>query len=351
MINNKFIADFLLSPRFKVYRHLVLLLIFTVISIDMVLNIPEANTTPSKLFLGWLAYTLLYLLAIYLNIYVLAPRFLLKNRLTTYFLSVFGVVFVAILLIIVIQSVLYKLSNEFIQIGYKAMLLSVLSSVILISLIISGASAILLLRHWIQNNQRIDALESTTLHSELKYLKNQINPHFLFNMLNNAHVLIKKNREEASQVLFKLEDLLRYQINDSSKEKVLLRSDIHFLNDFLNLEKIRRDNFEYSIRKEGEIDPVWIPPLLFIPFVENAVKHNPDSDHLSYIHLSFTIEGPQLVFKCENSKPNVVIQKKMTGGLGLKNIKRRLELLYPEHYSLNISDEQNTFTVDLKITL
>lgn len=97
--------------------------------------------------------------------------------------------------------------------------------------------AILLLRHWMLYNQRVDEIQSTTLHSELRFLKNQINPHFLFNMLNNANVLIRKNPAEASKVLFKLEDLLRYQMNDNFREHVPLRSDIHFLNDYLNLER------------------------------------------------------------------------------------------------------------------
>lgn len=101
----------------------------------------------------------------------------------------------------------------------------------------AGSAAISLFTHWLRYNLRIDKLESTTLQSELKFLKNQINPHFLFNMLNNANVLIKRNPEEASKVLFKLEDLLRYQINDSSRERVSLASDIRFLNDYLNLEK------------------------------------------------------------------------------------------------------------------
>lgn len=148
-------------------------------------------------------------------------------------------------------------------------------------------------------------------------------------MLNNANVLIKKNPEEASRVLFKLEDMLRYQINDSAKEQVLLSSEIHFLNDFLNLEKVRRDKFEYVISKEGDISEVWLPPLLFIPFVENAVKHNVDSENSSYVYLGFKVWDKQLEFQCINSKPKIALRKNEVGGLGLKNIKRRLELLFP----------------------
>ena len=177
---------------------------------------------------------------------------------------------------------------------------------------LAGTSALLLLRHWMNHTRRIGELEANTLQSELQHLKRQINPHFLFNMLNNANVLIKKNPDEASQLLFKLEDLLRYQISDSSKDRIELSSDIRFLNDFLNLEKIRRDKFEYILSKEGDINAVSLPPLLFIPFVENAIKHNPDSENISYVHLSFKEGKNALVFQSTNSIPaRTPVEKKI----------------------------------------
>ena len=203
---------------------------------------------------------------------------------------------------------------------------------------------------WLRYNLRIDKLESTTLQSELKFLKNQINPHFLFNMLNNANVLIKRNPEEASKVLFKLEDLLRYQINDSSRERVSLASDIRFLNDYLNLEKIRRDHFQFTVEQEGDIDSIWIQPLLFIPFVENAVKHSFDSEHPSSVHLSFKVEENRLEFRCENSTLAVAVSNKV-GGIGLANIQRRLGLLYPDRYELEQIENENRYIVILCITL
>jgi len=133
-------------------------------------------------------------------------------------------------------------------------------------------------------------------------------------MLNNANVLIKRNPEEASKVLFKLEDLLRYQINDSSRERVSLASDIRFLNDYLNLEKIRRDNFQFTMEEHGETDSIWVQPLLFIPFVENAVKHSFDSEHPSYVHVSFKVDNDRLEFRCENSTPEVAVSKGKSEG-------------------------------------
>lgn len=193
-------------------------------------------------------------------------------------------------------------------------------------------------------------LEQSKTSAELEQLKNQINPHFLFNMLNNANVLTKKDPEKASQVLMKLSDLLRYQLYDSARDKVLLTSDIHFLEDFLNLEKVRRDSFDFLISKEGDLSGVQIPPLLFISFVENAVKHNNDATKPSYVHLYFDLRAGRLFFKCINSKP-MLKSIGNTGGLGLTNIKRRLELLYPATHSLIIDEDPEKYCVTLTLIL
>jgi LytS/YehU family sensor histidine kinase len=182
-------------------------------------------------------------------------------------------------------------------------------------------------------------------------LKKQINPHFLFNTLNNANVLTQKDPEKASQVLMKLSDLLRYQLYDSARNKVFLTSDIHFLEDFLNLEKIRRDNFDFSITLNGELQGVEVAPLLFITFVENAVKHNIDAENSSYVYLFFSVIDDELNFHCINSKPHIRVAKSKNGGLGLTNVMRRLELLYPGRHELKVTDTLETFNVHLTIKI
>lgn len=126
--------------------------------------------------------------------------------------------------------------------------------------------------------------------------------------------------------------------------------DIRFLNDYLNLEKIRRDHFQFTMEQEGDIDSIWIQPLLFIPFVENAVKHSFDSEHPSYVHLSFKVEENRLEFRCENTMPAVAVSNKV-GGIGLANIQRRLGLLYPDRYELEQIENENRYMVTLCITL
>ena len=187
--------------------------------------------------------------------------------------------------------------------------------------------------------KQVVEMETVNKDIEFQALQAQINPHFLFNMLNNANILVKDAPDEASQILGKLDDLLRYQLNDSTRREVFLSADIQFLTSFLELEKVRRDHFEYTIFQEGNMENICIPPLLFIPFVENAVKHNSDSDHLSYVHLYFSVHDKQLMFRCENSKPRIPVKRE--GGIGLANVRRRLDLLYESKYTLQIEDKEN----------
>lgn len=347
-----FITDFLLSPRMRIYRHLLLQLVVFLITINVFWDTPdEILFTPAR-FYSWLGYFAVINLIIYTNAYLLAPRFLLKNRLYLYLASVLTLTLLFIVSIGLLQSLFDDTRFEEHPASPLQITLNIVSSILSSGMLVAGSSALILFKHWIGYNQRVGELEAATLQSELKFLKNQINPHFLFNMLNSVYVLIKKERDEAAGILYKLEDLLRYQLNDSSQETIQLRADIHFLNDFLKLEKLRRDNFHYQITREGNLDEVRLPPLLFIPFVENAVKHNTDSEQASFVHLAFKACDHRLFFQCINSKPAVGEDKEnYTGGLGLKNIRRRLELLYPGCHSLEILENKQSYTVNLHLNL
>lgn len=347
------VADFLLSPRKRVYRHLLVQLVVLFITLNVFWDTPDEFIITPERIRSWIGYFLVIDLIIYVNAYVLAPRFLLKGRLLPYLVTVTILILASILTLGMLQTFFEDTRFESLPPTHTEIVLNILSSTISCGLLAAGSSAMVLLKHWINNNQRVNELEAATLQSELKFLKSQINPHFLFNMLNNVYVLIRKGRDEAAEVLFKLEDLLRYQLNDSSQEKIQLSSDIHFMNDFLNLEKIRRDNFNFVISKEGDINSVWLPPLLFIPFVENAVKHNTDSENASFVRLFFKISDNRLLFSCENSIPAPKEQGKdnRTGGLGLKNIRRRLELLFPGRHHLEIIENKQSYTVHLQLEL
>mgnify|MGYP001029355175 CR=1 FL=1 len=344
MTGNRF-TNFLLAPQYRVARHLFLQFVVFLITVNILWNVPIRPLSLPQRLLGWAIYFISIDAVFYINLYWLFPRFLLKGRLMMYAFGVLLVSLVVIVAVAVFQIFTVEVTTTAVHSELIPILINAISGVLAMGFTIAGMSAILLLRPW------VDELQSATLRSELRFLKNQINPHFLFNMLNNANVLIRKNPAEASQVLFKLEDLLHYQMNDNFREHVPLRSDIRFLNDYLNLEKIRRDHFDYSITEEGEIDAIQLPALLFIPFVENAVKHNFDSEHPSYVHLFFQIDNDRLEFRCENSKPAIAIAKSRVGGIGLTNIRRRLELLYPGRYLLEVAETENQYTVTLKLNL
>ena len=346
--SDNWFESLLISPRSRIARHLLLQLLILLLSLNAFGSEEEVFVISGERLWGWVGlYTALNILC-YLNIYVLMPRTLLKGRLDKYIGFIIAFVIVFILFTTLTQPIH---SDEY---SYNSMpLLSIIveiaSSFLGISLVFVATSTMVLLVQWAKEQKRVGELKIATKQSELNMLKQQINPHFLFNMLNNVNVLLKRAPKEASQTLLKLEKLLNYQLNDSTKELVNLDSDISFLNDFLNLEKIRRDRFYYSITKNGDSTAIQVPPFLFIPFVENAVKHNPDIENESYIHITFDIRSSELCFRCENSKPAIPLAKNKVGGLGLKNIRRRLELLYPDQHTLSIMDGDKQFSILLII--
>jgi LytS/YehU family sensor histidine kinase len=235
--------------------------------------------------------------------------------------------------------------------GIREYIKSYLSFIFLYGSFLGTSTAIKLFQRWIIDKSRIYELENSTIQSELEQLKNQITPHFLFNMLNNTNVLINTEPETASRVVLMLSDLLRYQLYDSSRPAVLLSSDIRFLTDFLELEKIRRDRFEFSISDSSGIPNLLVPPMLFIPFVENAVKHSAGGTCSSYVHVTFRTAGNVLYFSCINSIPAIPCSSKTAGGIGLANIKRRLELLYGADFSLKMNEKKNIYHVNLQLKL
>lgn len=345
------LEQFLLSPHYRIRRHLLLQTAILLITINIFWDTPDHLIFSTERLWGWLGYFLMINVTIYLMVYLLVPRFLITNKLTHYLGSVLLLALTVIILVIAFQLFLQEPQATAQSTPVFIILLNMFSGIVTVGLLMTGISSLLLFRYRIGYALRIGELEASTMQSELKFLKSQINPHFLFNMLNNANVLIHKNPPEAARVLFKLEDLLRYQLNESNHEQVSLTSEIHFLNDFLNLEKIRRDSFIFTITREGDTSEVMLPPLLFISFVENAVKHNNDAEKTSYVELYFHRQGKQLHFRCKNSKSQSPSSPVNSGGLGLKNIRRRLELLFPGTHLLQISENETSYTIDLHLTL
>lgn len=195
-------------------------------------------------------------------------------------------------------------------------------------------------------------LQNTHLESQLQVLHAQINPHFMFNVLNYIHVLMQKDTELASELLLKYSETLRYQLYSGNKEYVKLEQEVIFLKNYVDVEKFRwEDKLDVSCNWHIENGNLEIPPLILIPFIENAFKHvSRSAEEKGYIHISLEQHRKILSLKVENSKSDKQTnKKKKEGGIGLENVKKRLYIHYGERYSLTVKDMDTTYFTQLII--
>jgi sensor histidine kinase YesM len=213
------------------------------------------------------------------------------------------------------------------------------------------AVAIHQIRLQFADKEREKALIKEKLETELKYLRNQTNPHFLFNTLNNIYGLARRKSDDTAEVVMKLSQLLRFMLYESSKPLIKIGDEIKMLDDFINLEKIRyTQKLEVSFHKKVDNEAEQIAPLLLLPFVENAFKHGASENRFeSFIHIALELEGGVLHFHIENSKEdNTDTNEK--GNIGLTNVRRQLELMYKQ-YDLQVLNESSVFKVFLTVNL
>ncbi|RYF25854.1 MAG: histidine kinase [Flavobacteriales bacterium] len=338
--------DLFTHSRYRWHRHLLLWLAYWLIFAISYQNPDSIEPYATYLKVG-ISFTLF--LQAYLNMYWLVPMYLFKKKFSTYILALFLMLFLFSALIGVVGFLMRDLEATY---APKRLFDPKPAMYFAFALVfVAASSAIKLFQRWILDTREIAELTDVSTKAELEQLKNQVNPHFLFNMLNNANVLIETDPQKASQVLMSLSDLLRYQLYDSAQPEVLLRADIQFLKDCLSLEKIRRDHFEFEVSTQGLSSGLVVPPFLFIAFVENAIKHSLNPDHISTVQVSFHLADDLLVFECVNSKPKLRLAQTSSGGIGLANVKRRLTLLFGADYQLFTEDEPERYAVKLMLKL
>jgi len=203
----------------------------------------------------------------------------------------------------------------------------------------------------IQTDKRRKEAEKEKLNSELALLKNQISPHFFFNTLNNIYSLVQTNTDDAQKAILQLSKLMRYLIYESEEGTTPLGKEIEFMNHYIDLMQLRINNkVELKVDFPEVLEPIPVHPLLFIPFIENAFKHGISYREPSFIHIKMQINNGILWFTCENSINTQSESLVSSGsGIGLENIKKRLALLYPGKYTLDISHTDRQYNVSLKI--
>ena len=215
----------------------------------------------------------------------------------------------------------------------------------------TGMAAFFLRRNRVIRKESIEK-EKLQKDIELKYLKEQVNPHFLFNSLNSIYALSRQQSPETPELVMQLSELMRYQLESSKKDTVLLKEELEFIENYLLLEEKRLSNrcaIDFLIN--GDLMGLKIAPMLLIPFVENAIKHGARStNEESNIDISVTIKNATLHVLVDNSKPQIAPVSKREG-LGLENVRRRLNLLYPNSHIIKIDDKEKTYHVNLTIDL
>lgn len=293
----------------------------------------------------------------YLMLYVFVPKFLMERK---YFLF-----FIAFLLTSIVFGVPYRLIvYYFIYPHYwpeemdKISALNIaklIKSLINIYTVAAIAILIKLIKQAYKSQQKTNKLNQEKLEAELKFLKSQIHPHFLFNTLNNLYALTLKKDENAPEIVLKLSELLDYMLYECNVPTIAIEKEISLVNNFIDLEKIRYgDRLKIEFNSNGNLTGTKIAPMLILPFVENAFKHGVSGEISDpWIKIDLSVTDNQLILNVENSKETKSVKDDQgyTEGIGLKNVKRRLELLYKNNYNLDVVDKGKAYLVVLKLNI
>lgn len=300
------------------------------------------------LLFGWFL-QLLMACYFYYNYAFLIPRFLLTKRLFIYFLLVLAGYILACL----INAGYYKLtfplySHRNPYNFWHAFFFPTYSLIIAYGL----STAIRTTMEWFRNENQKKEMEAEKLQSELAFLKSQINPHFLFNTLNNICSLARKKSDETENAIITLSSIMRYMLNDSRDETVNIIKEVDYLKSYIELQRLRLpEKTRITFTVEGDLSGILLEPLLLIPFVENAFKFGAGSTTSAGIDISLINNNDRLIFRVLNPVSELPDDTKPGSGIGLKNVSRRLELLYPGKHTLTIMEDGKTYEVVLELQL
>ena len=217
--------------------------------------------------------------------------------------------------------------------------------------IFTVSTAIRIINEWFRAEKQKKEMENEKLNAELAFLKSQVNPHFLFNILNNICSLARKKSDDTENAIIRLSQIMRYMLSDSKDEKVNLEKEVEYLRNYIELQQLRiSDKVQVNFSLEGMPETKTIEPMLLIPFVENAFKHGVSYREESVIDIFLKVLDSGISFRVENT----VFRKEgepiaLESGIGLKNVLRRLELLYPGSHRIDIRDTGQKYRVDLQI--
>lgn len=291
-----------------------------------------------------------YMLVVYINLGYLIPKFLNQKNFMTYVLLLLAMVAVFTPIKVMLLYITYE------EVDPREFLVMNQHTIFLLLFTIAGGSTVIkIISDWQRHQRDRKDLETQRMQSEIKFLKSQINPHFLFNTLNSLYALTLKKSDKAPEIVIKLSEMMRYMLYESNERRVPLQKEVNYIQNYLALEALRQSGHaDIRFNVEGQITDQTIAPLIFIPFLENSFKHGLNhqiSD--GYVHVTMKVLDNKLLLRILNSKPAQLPQpsEKTSGGIGLANVQRRLNLLYPNQYKLDIEDSDKEHIVELSLAL
>jgi sensor histidine kinase YesM len=306
------------------------------------------NNNPLRSFINASFYLPGHFIMVYSLLYVLVPRYLLTRKFFSFFVGLVIVVTFCMLYTILAQLSLDDSKN------FRGMTLSIGKNVLPFLHVGGIALSIKMLLYWYQQKQQTIEAEKQRTAAELQLLKAQLHPHFLFNTLNNLYSYTLESSPRSPEIVMKLSELLRFMIYESNTAKIALTKEINLIESYVTLEKLRYgDRLDISVTITGDVGKYQIAPFLLLPFVENAFKHGTSKQlDQSWISLNLSVAIFVMYFKLINSvEPEEGERQTKIGGLGLMNVKRRLELLYNDRHGFEAKRLEDVFVVDLEVKL
>lgn len=360
----------MLYPRIKrfpkeIFIHLSAWLFL--VSVPFSLSINSFDDFPHLFERAWLP-LVLFAISFYLNYFWISKRFFDKEKKVSFFILNILIIIGFILINIVFRSLLFngehppmpnmsgtmqhmppplhnKAEKELISLFMYRDIISYLAPIIF-------AVAISAIKRWNKSEIQQKELEKERLQSELQQLKFQLHPHFFFNSLNNIYAMIDNYPDDAKKNIHTLAKLMRYLLYESDQEKVSLKQEIDFLEQYINLMKVRcPENIQVEYKFEDKHTAIKIPPLLFISIIENAFKHGISTKKEATIFFSLEIMGKTLMFISRNENFAKDNKDQSGSGIGLANLQKRLNILYPNAHQLNISNDNDVYSLALEINL
>ena len=288
----------------------------------------------------------------YLNYFYWLPRFLLHKNIGRYLLEFFVPFAIIITLHIYLKRYIYIDLRDAKHFLYATKFIVQHTMIMFFIAIFVGM--LRFAQDWLDLESKKKEIENERLTAELRFLKAQINPHFLFNTLNNLYYLAMINSPNTTEVIEKLSQMMRYMLYDSNHPKVSLSKEIEYMKNYISLEKLRLDNqVPINFEIKGNPSEVQIVPLIFITFLENAFKHGVSNNSTNaYVNILIDIKAKNCTYSVENSKlPSNMENTNEKSGIGLQNVNRRLDLSYPNNYELIVNEDEKDYKIVLKLNL